>query len=119
MVNQRLSLIFLDSYLSRVRSGRVPPARAGQPTPGAANGSPRRVSLTKTEKWWAMSCGECGGFVPIRIVEASERVPPGLKGRANCVRCNAPNVLDQAALFVIDGTRLRRIRLSAPSDYVK
>lgn len=77
------------------------------------------VSVTKTEKWWAMTCGECGGFVPIRIVEASERVPPALAGRANCVRCNASNTLEQAALFVIDGKRLRRIRLSAAADYVK
>ena len=57
--------------------------------------------------------------MPIRIVEASERVPPALEGRANCVRCHASNTLEQAALFVIDGTRLRRIRLSAPIDYVK
>jgi hypothetical protein len=77
------------------------------------------ASMTKTQKWWAMSCRECGGFVPIRKVEASERVPPALQGRANCVRCHAPNVLEQAALFVIDGTRLRRIKLSAPADYVK
>jgi hypothetical protein len=35
------------------------------------------------------------------------------------VRCDALNTLDRAALFVIDGTRLRRIRLSAPVDYVK
>lgn len=66
-----------------------------------------------------MNCSHCGGFVPIRIVEASERVPPALEGRANCVRCNASNTLDRATLFVIDGTRLRRIRLSAPADYVK
>ena len=57
--------------------------------------------------------------MPIRIVEASEGVPPALEGRANCVRCDASNTLDQAALFVIDGKRLRRIRLSAPFDYVK
>jgi hypothetical protein len=77
------------------------------------------VFLTKTEKWWAMSCRECGGFVPLRIVEASERVPPAMEGRANCVRCHATNTLERAALFVIDGKRLRRIRLSAPVDYVK
>jgi len=34
------------------------------------------VSVTKTEKWWAMSCEKRGGLVPIRAVEASERVPP-------------------------------------------
>jgi len=32
--------------------------------------------VTKTEKWWAMSCEKRGGLVPIRAVEASERVPP-------------------------------------------
>ena len=77
------------------------------------------VSLTTTEKWWAMSCTACGGFVPVRLVEAGERVPPALQGRANCVRCHASNTPEQAALFVIDGKRLRRIRLSAPADYVK
>jgi hypothetical protein len=66
-----------------------------------------------------MTCDQCGGFVPIRAVEASERVPPQLKGRANCVRCHEPNTLTNAALFVIDGKRLRRIKLSSPSDYVK
>lgn len=66
-----------------------------------------------------MNCTDCGGFVPIRVVEASERVPPTLEGRANCVRCHASNTLERAVLFVIDGTRLRRIRLSAPGDYVK
>jgi hypothetical protein len=35
------------------------------------------------------------------------------------VRCNATNDLTGAALFVIDGKRLRRIRLSSPADYVK
>jgi len=75
--------------------------------------------VTKTEKWWAMTCRKCGGFVPIRAVEASERVPPQLDGRANCVRCHELNTLTDASLFVIDGTRLRRIRLSSPSDYVK
>ena len=77
------------------------------------------VSVTKTEKWWAMTCGKCGGFVPIRAVEVSERVPPQLDGKANCVRCHELNTLTGASLFVIDGTRLRRIRLSSPSDYVK
>jgi len=75
--------------------------------------------MTPTEKWWAMTCTTCGGFVPIRAVEASERVPPTLKGKANCVRCNATNDLTDAPLFVIDGKRLRRIRLSSPPDYVK
>ncbi|HEY2379180.1 MAG TPA: hypothetical protein VGH98_24580 [Gemmatimonadaceae bacterium] len=77
------------------------------------------VSLNKTEKWWAMSCSECGGFVPVRMVEASERVPPTFEGKANCVRCHASNTLERAALFVIDGKRLRRIKLSAPVGYVK
>lgn len=81
----------------------------------------RRVPLemTPTEKWWAMTCTKCGGFVPIRAVEASERVAPILQGKASCVRCNATNELTNAALFVIDGKRLRRIRLSSPADYVK
>jgi ribosomal protein L40E len=75
--------------------------------------------VTTTEKWWAITCNKCGGFVPIRAVEASERVPPQVDGTANCVRCNAPNPLGNASLFVIDGKRLRRIRLSSPADYVK
>lgn len=75
--------------------------------------------MTKTEKWWAMTCAKCCGFVPIRAVEASERVPPQLNGTANCVRCHEPNTLTDAPLFVIDGKRLRRIRLSSASDYVK
>lgn len=75
--------------------------------------------MTMTEKWWAMTCTKCGGFVPIRPVGASEGVPPQLDGAANCVRCGASNLLAQASLFVIDGKRLRRIRLSSPSDYVK
>jgi ribosomal protein L40E len=81
----------------------------------------RRVPLemTPTEKWWAMTCTKCGGFVPIRAVEDSERVAPTLQGKASCVRCNATNDLTGAALFVIDGKRLRRIRLSSPADYVK
>jgi len=81
----------------------------------------RRVPLemTPTEKWWAMTCTKCGGFVPIRAVEARGRVAPRLQGKASCVRCNATNELTDAALFVIDGKRLRRIRLSSPADYVK
>ena len=75
--------------------------------------------VTPTEKWWAMTCTKCGGFVPIRAVEASERVPPKLQGRAGCVRCNVTNELTDAALFVIDGKRLRRISLSSPIGYVK
>ena len=75
--------------------------------------------MTATEKWWAMTCSTCGGFVPIRAVEASEHVPPKLQGKANCVRCSALNELADAVLFVIDGKRLRRIRLSSPTDYVK
>ena len=77
------------------------------------------LEMTPTEKWWAMTCTKCGGFVPIRAVEASERVAPTLQGKASCVRCNATNDLTGAALFVIDGKRLRRIRLSSPADYVK
>jgi len=81
----------------------------------------RRVPLemTPTEKLCAMTCTKCGGFVPIRAVEVSERVAPTLQGKASCVRCNATNELTGAALFVIDGKRLRRIRLSSPADYVK
>jgi len=81
----------------------------------------RRVhfEMTPTEKWWAMTCTKCGGFVPIRAVEDSERVAPTLHGKASCVRCNATNESADAALFVIDGKRLRRIRRSSPIDYVK
>lgn len=75
--------------------------------------------MKKTQKCWAMTCRECGGFVPVRDVQAGERVAPQLNGTANCVRCNAPNVVTNAAVFVIDGQRLRRIRLSSPADYVK
>ena len=66
-----------------------------------------------------MTCGQCGGFVPIRAVDATEGVSPQVNGTVNCVRCNAPNLLAGASLFVIDGKRLRRIRLSSPTDYVK
>ncbi|HKW12139.1 MAG TPA: hypothetical protein VJO33_17255 [Gemmatimonadaceae bacterium] len=66
-----------------------------------------------------MTCATCGGFVPIRPVEATEHATPSLHGAANCVRCNASNVVTDAALFVIDGKRLRRIRLSSPTDFVK
>ena len=72
-----------------------------------------------TEKWWSMTCKQCGGFVPIRAILDSERLPPQLTGAAHCVRCNALNALTDASLFVIDGKRLRRIRLSSPADYVK
>lgn len=48
-----------------------------------------------------------------------ELVAPQLTGSANCVRCNALNVITNANLFVIDGQRLRRIRLSSAADYVK
>ena len=75
--------------------------------------------MKKTQKCWAMTCTECGGFVPIRDVQAGEVEALQLKGSANCVRCDAPNVITNATLFVIDGQRLRRIRLSSPSDYVK
>ena len=66
-----------------------------------------------------MTCTECGGFVPIRAILAGEELPPQLSGAAHCVRCDARNDLANAALFVIDGKRLRRIRLSSPIDYVK
>ena len=75
--------------------------------------------MPQTEKWWAMTCTECGGFVPIRAILPEELLPPQLTGKANCVRCHSLNALANAALFVIDGTRLRRIRLSSPGDYVK
>lgn len=75
--------------------------------------------MALTEKWWSMTCSQCGGFVPIRAILAGERMPPPLTGTVHCVRCNAPNVLTDASLFVIDGKRLRRIRLSSPADYVK
>lgn len=75
--------------------------------------------MKKTQKCWAMTCKECGGFVPICDVQAGELAAPQPKGSANCVRCNAPNDVTNATLFVIDGQRLRRIRLSSPSDYVK
>ena len=66
-----------------------------------------------------MTCSHCGGFVPIRAVETAERGPPQLTGAASCVRCNASNALASAALFVIDGKRLRRIGLGSATDYVK
>jgi len=66
-----------------------------------------------------MTCDQCGGFVPIRAVEASEKAPPQLNGTAHCVRCHAPNTLTGAPLFVIDGKRLRRINLGSSADYVK
>jgi hypothetical protein len=72
-----------------------------------------------TEKWWAMTCGACGGFVPIRAIGAGERVAPLVKGNADCVRCKTPNPLTNASLFVIDGKRLRRIRLGSSIDHVK
>jgi hypothetical protein len=75
--------------------------------------------VAETEKWWAMTCTQCGGFVPIRAIVAGESLPPQLDGMANCVRCHAPNALTNAPLFVIDGKRLRRIRLSSPADYVE
>ena len=86
---------------------------------GDSNACAVRLTVTPTEKWWAMTCATCGGFVPIRAVEAKEHVAPTLQGAANCVRCNALNEVTGAALFVIDGKRLRRIRLSSPTDYVK
>jgi hypothetical protein len=42
----------------------------------------------------------CMARACVRIVEASECVPPPLEGRANCVRCHASNTLERAALFV-------------------
>ena len=75
--------------------------------------------MAVTEKWWAMACTQCGGFVPARRVDESEVAPPSLEGKATCVRCHATNKLSNATLFVIDGKRFRRIRLSSPSDYVK
>jgi hypothetical protein len=78
-----------------------------------------RGAVTQTEKWWSMTCTQCGGFVPIRAIRAGEGLAPHLGGTANCVRCNAPNALTNAVLFVIDGKRLRRLRPSAPVDYVK
>jgi hypothetical protein len=68
-----------------------------------------------------MTCSECGGFVPIRAVQADEGegTAPSLEGSAMCARCNASNVITNAVLFVIDGQRLRRIRLSSPGGYVK
>lgn len=92
--------------------GCVSQARAGRTVP-------RGGSVTRIEKWWAMTCTQCGGFNPIRRVAASERVPRYSNGTATCVCCHAPNVLAAASLFVIDGKRLGRIRLRSPVDYVK
>ena len=75
--------------------------------------------MAPTEKWWATSCKECGGFVLVRPVAATELAAPQLEGEARCVRCHATNKLSRAELFVVDGRRLRRIRLSSPIDYVK
>lgn len=75
--------------------------------------------MAKVEKWWAITCVHCGGFVPVRPVEEAERVPPVLRGTASCVRCQAVNELPSGEPFVIDSKRLRRIRLSSAADYVK
>lgn len=75
--------------------------------------------MTTTQKSWAMTCTECGGFVPVREVQAGEKTAPRLQGTANCVRCHAPNSVANATLFVIDAQRLRRISINAPVDYVK
>ena len=75
--------------------------------------------MAATEKWWAMTCRDCGGFVPVRPLLEAEITPPMLEGEASCARCHAPNALVAAELFVIDGRRLRRIRRDSPSDYVK
>jgi hypothetical protein len=89
MVNKSLSILSLDGYLARVGSGRVSPARC------------------------ACATGACGRRLP--SVRGGHPHDAGL----NRHDCNASNTLEQAALFVIDGKRLRRIRLSAPVDYVK
>ncbi len=75
--------------------------------------------MARTQKWWATTCTECGGFVLVREVQGGERVAPRLDGEAGCVRCHAHNDLANATLFVVDGVRLRRISLNAPTDYVK
>lgn len=74
--------------------------------------------MAHTEKWWAVTCTACGGFVPVRVVDENERELPQLRGQASCVRCYTVNVLSSVMPFVIDGKRLRRIRLSSPIDYV-
>ena len=75
--------------------------------------------MAKTEKWWATSCDECGGFVLVRPVAATELAAPQLEGEARCVRCHATNELARAKVFVVDGKRLRRISLGSAADYVK
>lgn len=75
--------------------------------------------MKETHKSWAMTCNKCGGFVPVRDVRAGERFAPQLAVSANCVRCHEWNDVTNAALFVIDGQRLRRINLDSPADYVK
>ena len=66
-----------------------------------------------------MTCSACGGFVPVREVAVAEATAPELDGTATCVRCNAPNVLTRASLFVIDGQRMRRIKLGPSGDPMK
>jgi hypothetical protein len=75
--------------------------------------------VSKTQKWWATTCTECGGFVLVREVQAGELVAPRLDGTARCVRCHAYNDVANTTLFVVDGVRLRRISLNSPVDYVK
>lgn len=75
--------------------------------------------MSKTEKWWATTCTECGGFVLVREVQTGERVAPRLDSEAGCVRCHGRNDVANAKLFVVDGVRLRRISLNSPVDYVK
>ena len=75
--------------------------------------------MAPTEKWWATSCTQCGGFVLARPVVETDLAPPPLGGQAHCVRCHATQHLARAEFFVVDGKRLRRIRLSSPIDYVK
>lgn len=75
--------------------------------------------MKKTHKCWAMTCDNCGGFVPVRDVQADETTAPQLDGSAKCVRCHEWNDVTNAALFVIDGQRLRRITLNSAADHVK
>ena len=75
--------------------------------------------MKKTQKCWAMTCTKCGGFVLVRDVQPGEVSAPQLSGKARCVRCHEWNDVTNAALFVIDGQRLRRISLNSPTDHVK
>ena len=68
--------------------------------------------MTSIEKWWAMTCTQCGGLIPIGVVVAGDHVPRHSNGIANCVRCRAPNLFTVTSLFVSSVERRRRTTLA-------